>query len=94
MTRAPWDADGTGAVPPATSGGSEHGWSSSWVCWTPASDEDDQVLRSADRFFAEVLDQNGDGYLRRPDHACSLLASRIDASILAAAGRRTVFVPK
>ncbi|MEO3875175.1 oxygenase MpaB family protein [Nonomuraea sp. B12E4] len=35
----------------------------------PAPGEDDQAVRSADRFFAEVLDQTGDGYLRWPDLA-------------------------
>ncbi|MFC5834786.1 oxygenase MpaB family protein [Nonomuraea insulae] len=47
---------------------------------TPASDEDDQVVRSADRFFAEVLDQTGDGYLRWPDLAAMAreIATRLD----------------
>jgi len=47
---------------------------------TPASGEDDQVVRSADRFFAEVLDQTGDGYLRWPDLAAMAreIATRLD----------------
>ncbi|MFB4270957.1 oxygenase MpaB family protein [Nonomuraea sp. GTA35] len=47
---------------------------------TPAADEDHQAVRSADRFFAEVLDQTGDGYLRWPDLAAMAreIATRLD----------------
>ncbi|MEU6731159.1 oxygenase MpaB family protein [Nonomuraea wenchangensis] len=39
-----------------------------------------QATRSADRFFAEVLDQTGDGYLRWPDLAAMAreIATRLD----------------
>ncbi|RCG29988.1 DUF2236 domain-containing protein [Sphaerisporangium album] len=47
---------------------------------SPAPDEMDQVTRSADRFFAEVLDQTGDGYLAWPDLAAMAreVATRLD----------------
>ncbi|MET7465170.1 EF-hand domain-containing protein [Nonomuraea sp. NPDC005501] len=47
---------------------------------TPAPDEAGHVTRSADRFFAEVLDQTGDGHLTWPDLAAMAreLATRLD----------------
>ncbi|MEV4579436.1 oxygenase MpaB family protein [Nonomuraea jabiensis] len=47
---------------------------------TPAPDDVDPTTRSADRFFAEVLDQTGDGYLTWPDLAAMAreLATRLD----------------
>jgi uncharacterized protein (DUF2236 family) len=47
---------------------------------TPAPDKADQATRSADRFFAEVLDQTGDGHLAWPDLAAMAreLATRLD----------------
>jgi len=47
---------------------------------TPAPDEVDQATHSADRFFAEVLDQTGDGYLGWPDLAAMAreIATRLD----------------
>ncbi|GAA4907259.1 uncharacterized protein (DUF2236 family) [Nonomuraea thailandensis] len=47
---------------------------------TPAADDDGQATRSAGRFFAEVLDQTGDGYLGWPDLAAMAreLATRLD----------------
>ncbi|MEW9552288.1 oxygenase MpaB family protein [Nonomuraea sp. NPDC050783] len=47
---------------------------------TPAAAEEPQAVRSADRFFAEVLDQTGDGYLRWPDLAAVAreIATRLD----------------
>ncbi|MEU6715875.1 oxygenase MpaB family protein [Nonomuraea sp. NPDC046802] len=47
---------------------------------TPAPDEVNQATRSADRFFAEVLDQTGDGHLAWPDLAAMAreLATRLD----------------
>ncbi|WP_219506577.1 EF-hand domain-containing protein [Nonomuraea ceibae] len=48
---------------------------------TPAPAADDQqVVLSADRFFSEVLDQTGDGYLRWPDLAAMAreVATRLD----------------
>ncbi|MFG1879601.1 oxygenase MpaB family protein [Sphaerisporangium sp. NPDC049003] len=47
---------------------------------TPAPDEVDQVTRSADRFFAEVLDQTGDGHIAWPDLAAMAreIATRLD----------------
>ncbi|SDL47437.1 Uncharacterized conserved protein, DUF2236 family [Nonomuraea maritima] len=47
---------------------------------TPAAEDDGETVRSADRFFAEVLDQTGDGYLRWPDLAAMAreVATRLD----------------
>ncbi|MEV4245129.1 EF-hand domain-containing protein [Streptosporangium canum] len=47
---------------------------------TPAPDELNQAARSADQFFAEVLDQTGDGYLAWPDLAAMAreIATRLD----------------
>ncbi|QYC44220.1 hypothetical protein Nocox_33250 [Nonomuraea coxensis DSM 45129] len=49
---------------------------------TPAAGggEDEPATRSADRFFADVLDQTGDGYLRWPDVAAMAreIATRLD----------------
>ncbi|MEU0570353.1 oxygenase MpaB family protein [Nonomuraea sp. NPDC005983] len=47
---------------------------------TPAPDETNQATRSADRFFAEILDQTGDGYLAWPDLAAMAreIAARLD----------------
>ncbi|GAA3517616.1 uncharacterized protein (DUF2236 family) [Streptosporangium album] len=47
---------------------------------TPAPDEVNQATRSADQFFAEVLDQTGDGYLAWPDLAAMAreIATRLD----------------
>ncbi|MEV0228384.1 EF-hand domain-containing protein [Nonomuraea sp. NPDC050786] len=47
---------------------------------TPAPDKVGQAARSADRFFAEVLDQTGDGHLAWPDLAAMAreLATRLD----------------
>ncbi|GAA3247018.1 EF-hand domain-containing protein [Nonomuraea helvata] len=47
---------------------------------TPAPDKAGQATRSADRFFAEVLDQTGDGHLAWPDLAAMAreLATRLD----------------
>lgn len=47
---------------------------------TPAAEDDDETVRSADRFFTEVLDQTGDGYLRWPDLAAMAreVATRLD----------------
>ncbi|MGW4802491.1 EF-hand domain-containing protein, partial [Nonomuraea sp. NPDC004297] len=47
---------------------------------TPAPDEDDPVIYSADRFFAEVLDQTGDGHIAWPDLAAMAreIATRLD----------------
>jgi uncharacterized protein (DUF2236 family) len=47
---------------------------------TPAPDKVDQATRSADRFFAEVLDQTGDGHLAWPDLAAMAreIATRLD----------------
>lgn len=47
---------------------------------TPAPDEDDAVTYSADRFFAEVLDQTGDGHIAWPDLAAMAreIATRLD----------------
>ncbi|MGN9785085.1 oxygenase MpaB family protein [Nonomuraea sp. ZG12] len=47
---------------------------------TPAPDEVGQTSLSADRFFAEVLDQTGDGHLAWPDLAAMAreIATRLD----------------
>ncbi|MEV4363212.1 oxygenase MpaB family protein [Nonomuraea sp. NPDC049625] len=47
---------------------------------TPAPDDVNPTTRSADRFFTEVLDQTGDGYLTWPDLAAMAreLATRLD----------------
>lgn len=47
---------------------------------TPAPDKVNQATRSADQFFAEVLDQTGDGYLTWPDLAAMAreIATRLD----------------
>ncbi|MEV4015452.1 EF-hand domain-containing protein [Nonomuraea angiospora] len=47
---------------------------------TPAPDDVNPTIRSADRFFTEVLDQTGDGYLTWPDVAAMAreLATRLD----------------
>ncbi|WP_049564521.1 oxygenase MpaB family protein [Nonomuraea sp. SBT364] len=47
---------------------------------TPAADEASETTLSADRFFAEVLDQTGDGYLAWPDLAAMAreIATRLD----------------
>lgn len=47
---------------------------------TPAPDKVGQAARSADRFFAEVLDQTGDGHLAWPDLASMAreIATRLD----------------
>lgn len=47
---------------------------------TPAAEDDGEAVRSADRFFTEVLDQTGDGYLRWPDLAAMAreVATRLD----------------
>ncbi|MEV1170688.1 oxygenase MpaB family protein [Nonomuraea sp. NPDC049784] len=47
---------------------------------TPAPDKINQATRSADQFFAEVLDQTGDGYLAWPDLAAMAreIATRLD----------------
>ncbi|SDI68044.1 EF-hand domain-containing protein [Nonomuraea jiangxiensis] len=47
---------------------------------TPAPDKVSQATRSADQFFAEVLDQTGDGYLAWPDLAAMAreIATRLD----------------
>ncbi|MEV4108201.1 EF-hand domain-containing protein [Nonomuraea sp. NPDC049695] len=47
---------------------------------TPAPDQVNQATRSADRFFAEVLDQTGDGHLAWPDLAAMAreIATRLD----------------
>ncbi|MEU4541103.1 EF-hand domain-containing protein [Streptosporangium sp. NPDC023825] len=46
----------------------------------PAPEEVNHATRSADRFFAEVLDQTGDGYLAWPDLAAMAreVATRLD----------------
>ncbi|MER6943981.1 oxygenase MpaB family protein [Nonomuraea sp. NPDC000554] len=47
---------------------------------TPAPDEVNHASRSADQFFAEVLDQTGDGHLAWPDLAAMAreIATRLD----------------
>ncbi|MET7334847.1 EF-hand domain-containing protein [Nonomuraea sp. NPDC005650] len=47
---------------------------------TPAPDKVNHTTRSADQFFAEVLDQTGDGYLAWPDLAAMAreIATRLD----------------
>lgn len=50
---------------------------------TPAPDEVNQATRSADQFFAEVLDQTGDGFLAWPDLAAMAreIATRLDLDV-------------